>query len=160
MKKVLLLGFGNPGRRDDGLGPALAEAVEKLGLEGVTVESDYQLTVEDAVAVAQHDVVLFADADTAGPGPFFFRPLTATAPAGFSSHSVEPPEVLGLAETLFARKPEAWLLGIRGYEFGHFDEGLTAPARANLAAALNFIEPLLKNCFEGSLNFQTALNAP
>ena len=51
---ILLIGFGNPGRLDDGLGPALADAIEKLALPGVTVESNYQLTVEDAAEIAKH----------------------------------------------------------------------------------------------------------
>ena len=33
--KALVIGYGNPGRLDDGLGPALAEAVEKLDLPGL-----------------------------------------------------------------------------------------------------------------------------
>lgn len=149
-KKVLLLGFGNPGRHDDGLGPALAEAIGKLGIEGVTVESDYQLTVEDSAALAQHDVVVFADADTGGPEPFSFGPLAPAIATSFSSHSVEPPEVLGLAEALFGQRPAAYLLGIRGYDFEQYGEGLTTKANANLAAALNFIEPLLRSGFHSS----------
>ena len=29
MAKVLIIGYGNPGRLDDGLGPALADLMEK-----------------------------------------------------------------------------------------------------------------------------------
>jgi len=66
---VLVIGYGNPGRRDDGLGPALAERLQELRLPGVDVDADYQLTVEDAAAAAEHDVVVFADAAQAGPEP-------------------------------------------------------------------------------------------
>jgi hydrogenase maturation protease len=150
--KVLLFGIGNPGRFDDGLGPALAEAVEALGIPGVDVDADYQLTVEDAAAVAEHRVVVFADADAGeGPEPFSFRPLAPQAGVGFSSHGIEPEGVLALAATLFGGRPEAYLLGIRGHEFGQrgegrieLGEGLTAGARENLAAALAFLEPRLR----------------
>ena len=71
--KVLVIGYGNPGRLDDGLGPALAAAIESAAPAGVTVDADYQLTVEDAAAVAEHDVVVFADAAVDGPEPFYFR---------------------------------------------------------------------------------------
>ena len=57
--KTLFIGYGNPGRLDDGLGPAMAEAVEKLNLPGVVTDSDYQLTVEDAAEVAKYDLVIF-----------------------------------------------------------------------------------------------------
>ena len=70
---VLLLGYGNPGRLDDGLGPALAARVEALALPGVTVQADYQLCLEDAEAAARHDVVIFADAAASGAEPFSFQ---------------------------------------------------------------------------------------
>lgn len=142
---VLVLGYGNPGRRDDGLGPAAAAALEQLGLPGVTVEFDYQLTVEDAAAAARHDAVLFIDAACRGPAPYSFRALTPLAEVSFSTHSVAPEAVLGLAAELFQRPTPGWLLGIRGYEFNEFGEGLSARAQDNLAAALAFIEPLLRN---------------
>ena len=46
--KILLIGFGNPARADDGLGPALAEEIESKNIPDVTVETDYQLTIEDS----------------------------------------------------------------------------------------------------------------
>ena len=46
--RVLVIGYGNPGRQDDGLGAAVIERLEALGLEGVTVDADYQLNIEDA----------------------------------------------------------------------------------------------------------------
>ena len=142
-RKVLLIGYGNPGRRDDGLGPALAAGIERLGIPDVRVESDYQLTVEDAVDVAGHQVVIFADADCRGPAPFSFSPLQPAASQGFSSHGIEPQEVLGLAQTLFGRRPEAYLLGIRGYDFEPLQERLTAQAEKNLEASLRFLKSVL-----------------
>ena len=90
MRTVLFIGYGNPGRRDDGLGPGLAERVERLAIPGVTVDSDYQLTVEDAEAVARHEVTIFADASIGGMEPFYFRRVEAHGVPGFSSHGVEP----------------------------------------------------------------------
>ena len=43
---ILLLGYGNPGRLDDGLGAAFCGEIEKMDLPGVNIEADYQLTVE------------------------------------------------------------------------------------------------------------------
>ena len=143
--RVLVIGYGNPGRLDDGLGPALAEAVEKMAIPGVTVESDYQLTVEDASVVAEHDVTIFADASVNGPEPFFFCPLPPKAAGSFTSHSVEPGAVLALATELFKARVKAYILGIRGYEFNEFGERLSERARANLAAAAAFLEPLLRS---------------
>jgi len=145
--KVLLIGYGNPGRLDDGLGPALAEAVGALELPGVTVDSDYQLTVEHAHAVAQHDLVVFADATVRGKQPFGFRRLkpAATGSPGFSSHGVEPDEVLALAHDLFDAHTKGYMLGIRGYEFNEFGEQLSRKAANNLAEAVRFMEGIISH---------------
>ena len=140
---ILLIGYGNPGRQDDGLGPALAEAVERLHLPGVTVESDYQLTVEDAAAVAAHRYVVFADACVGEGEPFFFKAVQPTSGGSFSTHSVEPETVMALARDLFGADARGYALGIRGYHFHEFGETLSEEARENLAAALRFIVPVL-----------------
>jgi len=141
---VLVIGYGNPGRLDDGLGPALAAELERLQLPGVDVEANYQLTVEDAAAIAAHEVVVFADAAAAGDEPFTFRPVQPRADLGFSTHGVEAPAVLGLAHDLFSASTRGYILGIRGYEFDEFGERLSPPARANLAAAIEFLLPVLR----------------
>jgi len=143
---VLLIGYGNPGRLDDGLGPALAKDIAGMGLPGVKVDSDYQLCVEDAAAAAQVDTVIFADADTRGPAPFWLKRLAlGSIRPSFSSHSVSPEGVLALARELFDAKTEAWLLGIRGYEFNEFGERLSEKARENLVAATEFLKEALRS---------------
>jgi len=137
---TLVIGWGNPGRMDDGLGPAFIAAVSETPLPDVVLDSDYQLTMEDAAEVARYDRVLFVDADRRGPAPFSLRKLEpSTDAASFSTHSVAPGAVLALARDLFDARPEAWILGIRGYEFDRFGEGLSPRAGANLARAVAFI---------------------
>ena len=142
-KTVLVIGYGNPGRLDDGLGPALADALAESGIPGLTIESNYQLTVEDAATVAAHDVVVFADASVSGPAPFVFRPVEPRSAMSFSSHSISPAAVLALARDLFGASTRGHVLGIRGYCFDEFGERLSSRARANLDAALRFLESLL-----------------
>ena len=137
---TLILGWGNPGRVDDGLGPAFIEALSKVAPPGIALDSDYQLTVENAAEVARYDRVLFVDADRCGPEPFTMQKVEPSADAGsFSTHSVAPGAVLSLCRDLFHATPEAWILGIRGYEFDRFGEGLSRRARANLARAVDFV---------------------
>jgi len=146
MTKVLLIGYGNPGRLDDGLGPALAEALEKKQLPGVTVDSDYQLVVEDASDAARFDVVIFADAAVNGREPFSFaRVEPRGSQLSFSSHSCEPDAVVAMAHKMFHGNPKGYALGIRGYEFNEFGERLSDKAKANLDAALVFVEGVIEN---------------
>lgn len=141
-KRIVVLGYGNPGRRDDGLGPALAEAIEALHLPGVTVEAGYQLNIEDAATLAEHDSALFVDASMAAEAPYELK-RAAPAPAiSFSSHAVGPESVLAICEENFSPAPEAWVLGIRGYDFA-LGEGLTPRAEQNLDRALEFVRALI-----------------
>jgi len=142
---VLLIGYGNPGRLDDGLGPALAEAVEHADLAGVRVDCNYQLSVEDAHSIANSDVVIFADADVAGPEPYYLKRIRPKQHVSFSSHSIDPASLLGLARDLFGTTPEAYVLGIRGYEFNEFGERLSEQARSNLGEAVAFILKTLED---------------
>jgi hydrogenase maturation protease len=140
VRTVLVFGYGNPGRQDDGLGPAVVEALEKTGLEGVTLDANYQLSVEDAALVAEHDVVVFVDADAAGPAPFWFGAIEpADDVMSFSTHSVRPEAVLALARGALGGTTAGYVLGVRGYAFDEFGEALTEGARRNLEAALAFL---------------------
>jgi len=153
MKKprILILGYGNPGRQDDGIGPAMATAIEKWVLPGVTVEVDYQLNIEHAAELAQHDIVLFVDADRDAPAPYVLKKIVSTeAESGkpdvreiaFTSHSVSPKSVLAICDEHLGAAPEAWILGIRGYAY-EFGEELTPQAQKNLEQALAYVQTLI-----------------
>lgn len=153
----LLYGIGNPARGDDGLGPALAAAIEALALPSVVVEADYQLTVEAAAEIAEYGVVVFADAALAGPSPCWLSRIDDAAIAsagavGWSSHSVAPAQVVALARRLFHSKVEAYVLAIRGYAFGELDEVLSQGAQANLNETIGFARHLLA---EGTFDSRT-----
>ena len=142
---VLVIGYGNPGRLDDGLGPALAEKLQKDARRSVTVTSNYQLNVEDAADVAKHDVVVFVDATLTGEQPFEFRRIEPNDKMSYTTHSLEPQAVLGLANRLFAATTTGYVLAIRGYAFDNFSEQLSPKAHANLDAALDFLRTRLTN---------------
>ena len=59
---IQLIGYGNPGRGDDGLGPAFAAWAETQAFPGVAVKTDYQLTVDHALLIAEAKRVVFVDA--------------------------------------------------------------------------------------------------
>lgn len=136
---ILVIGYGNPGRLDDGLGPAFAEKIQALDLPDLTVESNYQLNIEDAELISKYDLVVFADASVDATEPFEFKPMTAKDPVvGFSSHSITAESLLGLAEQLFNSKPKAYAMAIRGYDFNEFGERLSEGAIENLNATVAF----------------------
>ena len=138
--KMLVIGYGNPGRLDDGLGPAFAEQIQALQLPDVHVESNYQLNIEDAELISKFDLVVFADASVDADEPFDFRPMHPTPPiVGFSSHSITAESLLGLAGELFDAALPAYAMAIRGYNFNEFGESLSETAAGNLAGAVEFL---------------------
>lgn len=133
--RILVIGYGNPGRQDDGLGPAVVRAIDGLGWSNVSTLDNYQLTIEDAVDVAAHDMVWFVDAACRGDEPYAIHCLSPSLDITFTSHLVKPQTVLAIADQQFCRCPEAWLVSVRGYEFG-FHEGLSDRAHDNLTATV------------------------
>jgi hydrogenase maturation protease len=133
--RILVLGYGNPGRQDDGLGPAAAAEIERLGWPNLTAFDNYQLNIEDAMDVAEHDVVWFVDAARDGPSPYDVRDLAPASTIEFTSHIMRPEAILAIARQCYGRSPKAFLLAIRGYRF-EFVESLTPAASDNLRRAL------------------------
>jgi hydrogenase maturation protease len=141
--RILVIGYGNPGRQDDGLGPYVAEAIDALGMPGVTVETDYQLNIEHGAMLARQAIVLFVDASVNAPEPFRMERLRPAAEIAFTTHAISPAAVLAIAEDHFNAHPDAWALAVRGYEF-EFAEGLSPRARHNAGEALAFAEQQLR----------------
>ena len=147
-RPLLVYGYGNPGRQDDGLGLLLVEQIEAWAaaemIPGLVFDSNYQLNAEDALAVAGARAVVFVDATGTGEEPFSFRQLAPQATIAFSTHAMSPESVLALAAELYDQKPPAWLLAIRGFEWEP-NAPPTAAAQANLAAARGFLQTWLRN---------------
>lgn len=138
MPRTLVLGCGNPGRCDDGLGPALVARLGDLGLPDVSAEAGFQLNIEDAVAISEHERVVFVDAALSGAEPFEIRKLEPALVIGFSTHRVSAESLLALCEQCFGARPEAWQLAIPGYRW-ELGEELSPGGRNNLEQALAFL---------------------
>lgn len=135
---MLLIGYGNSGRCDDGLGPAFADRIAAMALPGMDVDIDYQLTVDHALAVADAERVIFVDALMGSGAAFEFGAIRPGAAGSLASHSLTPATVLELARTLYGKEPQAFVLGIAGAEFGEVKEGLSEEAARNLDLAEAF----------------------
>jgi len=143
-RRVLVLGIGNPGRGDDGLGATAVERLESLGLPGVTCDANYQLNIEDALACSRHEVVVFVDAARGLRVPFTWAELRAEAALPAMTHAMGPGAVLAVCAELYGRKPEAHLMAIRGHRWD-IGEGLSPRAEENLRKAVRFLEEFVKN---------------
>lgn len=141
-KPVLIYGYGNPGRLDDGLGPAFIEKVSKLGFDFVDFDANYQLNIEDAASIEGRQLVIFVDSSVEGERPFIVKKLLPSRIITFTTHHVDPESILALCKDLFGASPNVWLLAIRGYNFG-YGEGLSNGGSSNLNRAVDFIKLVL-----------------
>lgn len=144
--KILLYGYGNPGREDDGLGPAFIEKVRQWitdsNIQYLTLDSNYQLNIEDAYSIRDYAIVIFADASVEEIGHFKLTRLLPSEKVNFTMHSVSPSYVLHLCRDIYGSRPESFLLRIRGYSF-EMHEGLSDAALENLQRAFEFIRKVL-----------------
>jgi hydrogenase maturation protease len=147
MKKILVYGYGNPGRQDDGLGVLCAQKVkqwaEKHFPEAIDVDMNYQLNIEDAEKISHYDQVIFADASQEEiPAYNLTRLEPSSTQLEFTMHAVSPAYVLHLCQALFGKSPKSLLLHIRGYQWG-MQEGITQQAKQNLEKSCQAVTSLL-----------------
>lgn len=141
---VLLYGYGNPGREDDGLGCAFVDEISNWAKEidlnvSLTLDQNYQLNIEDASTMAEQDVVIFIDATKGDVENYAFNQILPSPEASFTMHSVSPEYLLHLCITLFDKHPSSYILSIKGYQW-ELSEGLTPKARENMEKAVTFLK--------------------
>jgi hydrogenase maturation protease len=116
--RILFYGIGNPGRQDDGIGPAVIEKLEEgFASPRPSLDANYQLMVEDALAVAGHDLVVFVDATYEEIEDIRVSRVQPDYRLSFSTHSVSAESVIALARELYGGKPTAYMLHVRGYHW-------------------------------------------
>jgi hydrogenase maturation protease len=156
--RTLVIGYGNPSRRDDGVAlhvvnalrahwgrPPLAPGEDGADeLEGVR-DSIFvqQLAPELAPLLPHYDLAVFVDAALPhAPSAVCVEPLQANLRLAAVSHHMEPATLLVLAATLYGRAPQAFLVSIRGQDFD-FGEDLSATTGASVRAAADHVLQLI-----------------
>jgi hydrogenase maturation protease len=154
-RSVLVIGYGNTLRRDDGVGVRAAELMAAdPRFAAVEVLTAYQLTPELSLDLGTASLVVFVDADVRGlPGAIDVRELSAVggtpagvsrppgsehADQGTSSHHVGADEVLALARELTGASPRAVAVGI-GVADLELGEGLSAPVESALPRVVDAV---------------------
>jgi hydrogenase maturation protease len=138
---LLVIGYGNTLRRDDGVGIKVAEAVAALNWPGISVITRHQLTPELAEPLSRAQTVVFADAVAQTPGEAELRPIQAAETSRMLAHMADPRALLALSKELYGRVPKAWSLAIPAEDFG-FGDILSPHAEAGMRAALALIRNL------------------
>jgi len=150
MPKLLLFGYGNPGRGDDALGPELVSRIKEMRFAGVECQYDMQLQVEHVTDLHGCDRVLFIDADMSCAEPYDYSGIGAAKDDSYTSHAMSPTALLYAFRQVYRKDaPRAFLLRIRGYGF-ELGDPLSDKATDNLEAAKQHV---VEFCSTASLPF-------
>jgi hydrogenase maturation protease len=139
---VLVIGYGNPLRRDDGVGPWLVEYVSGLIPDpSIDWRTCLQLTPELAEPLSRAACAIFVDATAEGyPGQVACSRLEVLddLPPGGVIHHLTPPGVLIVARVLYGACPDAYMLTVAGENFG-YGQGFSPSVQAQLPLAIEYL---------------------
>ena len=137
---VLIVGYGNPLRSDDGIGWHAARLLATdPRLAGARVLAHHQLAPELAEDVSRASLVVLLDAAEGDPGSVSVRqiePRPAT-PATWSHH-LDPETLAGLAQTLYGAVPPIVLVSVAAATFAEGD-GLSSALQQALPGVVETV---------------------
>jgi hydrogenase maturation protease len=140
---ILVIGYGNTLRGDDGVGPKVAETVEALHLPGLQAVACAQLAPELADPISRVRLVVFVDAAVDAPRDVQLRKLVPAESSQLMAHAADPRTMLAMARDVFGHAPEAWWLTIPASTL-EFHEGLSSSTQQGLEEAVRKIQQLCK----------------
>jgi hydrogenase maturation protease len=141
--ELLVIGYGNTLRGDDGVGPRVAEAVGRMRLPGVRTLICQQLSPEHAAPISLAQTVVFVDAAVDAPREVRLRRLEPHDTSQLMAHAADPRTMLALSRDVFGHVPHAWWLTIPAVNT-EFSETLTPEAEHGLAEAVEKIQALCR----------------
>ena len=153
MKKLLIIGYGNPDREDDGVAWHILRAISlRLGLPALASDEDefpedsrldlafyLQLTPEMAEDISAYECVCFVDAHTGNiPEPIRLIDVESEFQHSPFTHHLTPQSLLSMSETIYKKKPDAALLSVLGHRF-LFSRELSGETAALVPQAVELI---------------------
>ena len=148
MKKLnhnntFIFGIGNSARQDDGLGWAFLDEIKKSEVFKGELHYCYQLNIEDAEVISNAENVIFVDSFAGDlKENCILEECKMNGEITFTTHALNPEAVLALSNDVYNKKPNAYVLKIKGYKWD-LEEGLSQRGKRNLNEALNLIFDLI-----------------
>jgi len=148
MARILVVGYGNPMRSDDGLGWQIAVDLFRTNrCPDVEVLPCHQLTPELAPAVSRADAVIFVDCQQGGAsGEVCCKEVRSESPPPSFTHHLIPAALLALSSELFGSCPRAFVLSVHGENYAPGDS--FSPA---VASRIPDLKAKLQHLIEGIL---------
>jgi hydrogenase maturation protease len=149
MARVLILGYGNPLRSDDGLGWQVAVQLFRANQSAdVEVLPCHQLTPELSETISKASTVVFIDCTKEGvPGEFRCEEIHWQTGSISFTHDLSPSALLDLASQLFGACPRAFLLTVCGECFAT-GETLSPAVNRQIPKLKERVRELITECRE------------
>ena len=124
VRSVLLIGYGNSIRGDDGFGIEAAEHFrDKLKNQLIRVLTCQQLTPELASEMSKVDRVIMIDAARGNTaGLITVRKIEPENGVAAFTHEIQPSTLLEMSRELYGTCPETFLVSVTGYSFEFSDK--------------------------------------
>ncbi len=127
-----VIGYGNPHRRDDGLGPYVVNRLckELHSAPGIGFCSLHQLdpVLVDELQTADLIILVDATVEELEGGIRWTKVQPGTEISSRGTHDLKPSTFLCLLKAFYHRSPATWLVSVQGSDFG-FGEGLSPETR-------------------------------
>ena len=146
---ILIIGYGNPLRGDDGVGPFIAyQLAESVTRRDVEVLARHQLTIELAEPISRADQVFFIDAAVnTEPGAIVVKCISAPdTPPLTGTHQLDPSLLLAYAREWYGKAPSALLIAVGGAAFD-LCESFSPPVESAIPRVLRLIDRFLRNSY-------------
>jgi len=147
LSTVLIIGYGNPLRSDDGFGWHASRLLAGvLAGQDAEVITCHQLTPELAEPLSQSRRAVFIDADARGkPGDIRRRTVRPQVPASSAfTHSCTPSGLLASAEGLYGHRPQAVVITVSTQSFA-FGDTLSPAVSAALPEVVDQVGREVRN---------------
>jgi hydrogenase maturation protease len=126
--EIIIIGYGNSLRSDDGVGQAVAKKIADLNLPNVKSIAMHQLTPELCEPLSRCDVAIFIDAHLVSEGKEVkVSSLEPVEKEPVTSHIDNPAGLLKLAKELYGNYPKAYWITVpaENFEFGEVFSPIT-----------------------------------
>jgi len=155
LERILLVGYGNTLRGDDGLGPFTVEGLQDVGAEcQVDAQTAVLAQLDVTLASEMSDVtlVIFVDARDDGDEEAVKvqRVFPTARPLNLrhTSHSLGIPDLLRMAQDWFGSRPACYAVMPKGYDFS-LSESISPNAQRTARQARSKIVEIIRSCARG-----------
>ena len=136
-RKILIIGYGNTLRGDDGIGYKIAEIIEQWNLDNITSFAVHQLTPDLAENIAKADTVIFIDAvpiTNINTANLEIKTISSNQKNNNLAHHNNPEQLLSLSQAIYQKSPRAYWILVPALHFNFSEEfSLITQKYANIA---------------------------